>query len=106
MLTTTTNTIDGRRITQYFGIVSGEASFGANISRDFFGRVRDVVGVLGNHQKSVGDLIDTAIAEMVSKAQQSGADAVIGVDIDYESGSSKGGVLFTVIATGTAVRLE
>ncbi|MDO9460413.1 MAG: YbjQ family protein [Alphaproteobacteria bacterium] len=106
MLTTTTNTIEGRRISQYFGIVSGEAIYGANIFRDIFAGVRDIVGGRANaYERVLKDGRNKAMEDMIKEAQLLGANAVIGVDIDYESLGAKGSMLM-VSLTGTAVRLE
>ncbi|MCK9993851.1 MAG: hypothetical protein Dbin4_02371 [Alphaproteobacteria bacterium] len=106
MLTTTTNTIEGKRITQYFGIVSGEAIYGANIFRDIFAGIRDIVGGRsGAYERVLKDGRDRAMEDLIAEAGQLGANAVIGVDIDYESLGAKGSMLM-VSVTGTAVRLE
>ena len=106
MLTTTTNTIEGKRITRYFGIVSGEAIYGANIFRDIFAGIRDIVGGRANaYERVLKDGRDKALADMIAEAERLGANAVIGVDIDYESLGAKGSMLM-VSLTGTAVRLE
>jgi len=106
MLTTTTNTIEGRRITQYFGIVSGEAIYGANIFRDFFAGIRDIVGGRANaYERVLKDGRDRARDDMIAEAEKLGANAVIGVDIDYESLGAKGSMLM-VSLSGTAVLLE
>jgi uncharacterized protein YbjQ (UPF0145 family) len=106
MLTTTTSTVEGRRITQYFGIVSGEAIYGANIFRDMFAGIRDIVGGRANaYERVLKDGRDKALEDMTAEAQRLGANAVIGVDIDYESLGAKGSMLM-VSVTGTAVLLE
>ncbi|MFZ5833790.1 MAG: YbjQ family protein [Pseudomonadota bacterium] len=106
MLTTTTNTIEGRRITGYFGIVSGEAIYGANIFRDIFAGIRDIVGGRSTaYERVLKDGRDKAMTDMIAEAEKLGANAVIGVDIDYESLGAKGSMLMVSI-TGTAVRLE
>lgn len=106
MLTTTTNTIEGKRITQYFGIVSGEAIYGANIFRDIFAGIRDIVGGRsGAYERVLKDGRDRAMEDLIAEAGQLGANAVIGVDIDYELLGAKGSMLM-VSVTGTAVRLE
>ncbi|HEX4891614.1 MAG TPA: heavy metal-binding domain-containing protein [Alphaproteobacteria bacterium] len=106
MLTTTTNTIEGKRITQYFGIVSGEAIYGANLFRDIFAGIRDIVGGRsGAYERVLKDGRDRAMEDLIAEAGQLGANAVIGVDIDYESLGAKGSMLM-VSVTGTAVRLE
>jgi uncharacterized protein YbjQ (UPF0145 family) len=106
MLVTTTNSIEGKRILEYKGLVAGEAIMGANIFRDLFASVRDVVGGRSSsYEKVMGDARKTAIAEMCDQARELGANAVIGVDIDYETLGSNGSMLM-VSAAGTAVRIE
>ena len=106
MLVTTTNTIEGRRILEYKGLVAGEAILGANIFRDLFASIRDIVGGrAGSYEKVLSEARQTAIAEMSDKAAALGANAVIGVDIDYETIGTNGSMLM-VTAAGTAVRLE
>lgn len=106
MLVTTTQTIDGRRIVDYKGLVAGEAILGANLFRDLFASIRDIVGGRsGAYEKVLNDARETALGEMTDKAARLGANAVIGVDIDYETIGSNGSMLM-VSATGTAVKLE
>lgn len=106
MLVTTTNTIDGRRISSYKGLVAGEAILGANLFRDLFASIRDIVGGRsGAYEKVLNDARETAIAEMTDKASALGANAVIGVDIDYETVGQNGSMLM-VTAAGTAVVVE
>ena len=106
MLVTTTNTIEGRRITGYRGLVAGEAILGANLFRDLFASIRDIVGGRsGAYEKVLNDARETAIAEMTDKASALGANAVIGVDIDYETVGQNGSMLM-VTAAGTAVVVE
>ncbi|MEM7633686.1 MAG: heavy metal-binding domain-containing protein [Pseudomonadota bacterium] len=106
MLVTTTNTIDGRRISAYRGLVAGEAILGANLFRDLFASIRDIVGGRsGAYEKVLNDARETAIAEMTDKASALGANAVIGVDIDYETVGQNGSMLM-VTAAGTAVVVE
>lgn len=108
MLTTTTNTLQGKNITAYYGIVSGEAILGANIVRDFFAGIRDVIGGRsGSYEKSLREAKNIAIQEMIEAAQDLGANAVIGVDIDYETiNLNNDGGMLMVAASGTAVRYE
>ena len=105
MLVTTTHSVEGRRIIQYHGIVTGEAILGANVFRDFFASVRDMVGGrAGSYEKVLRGGRDTAIREMMDEAGRLGANAVIGVDLDYGAvGASES--MMMVIATGTAVTL-
>lgn len=106
MLVTTTNSIEGRKIAEYKGLVAGEAILGANVFRDFFASIRDVVGGRsGSYERVLTDARNTAVADMIANAKDLGANAVIGVDIDYETVGSNGSMLM-VTAAGTAVRLE
>lgn len=106
MLVTTTNTIEGRRIVEYKGLVAGEAILGANLFRDLFASIRDIVGGRsGSYEKVLNDARQTAVGEMTDKAAELGANAVIGVDLDYETIGSNGSMLM-VTAAGTAVRVE
>ena len=104
MLITTTSNIQGRDV-QYIGLVSGEAILGANIFKDFFAGIRDIVG--GRSAAYEGELRkakDIAVAEMTQQAAQLGANAVIGVDLDYETIQiGNGGGMMMVSASGTAV---
>jgi uncharacterized protein YbjQ (UPF0145 family) len=103
---TTTSTLDGRRIVRYLGLVSGEAILGANIFRDFFAGIRDIVGGRsGAYEQELRKAKDIALEEMVAQAQELGANAVIAVDLDYETLGSDGGMLM-VTAAGTAVVYE
>ena len=105
MLVTTTPTVEGRRITAYHGIVSGEAILGANFFRDWFASIRDMVGGRSrSYEKVLGRGRDAALAEMQEDAQRLGANAVVGVDIDYGAiGASE--TMMMITATGTAVTL-
>ncbi|MGE0005942.1 MAG: heavy metal-binding domain-containing protein [Parvibaculaceae bacterium] len=106
MLVTTTNAVEGRRIVEYKGLVAGEAILGANLFRDLFASIRDLVGGrAGAYEKVLNDARQTAIGEMTDKAASLGANAVIGVDLDYETIGSNGSMLM-VTAAGTAVRVE
>ena len=103
MLVTTTPTIEGGRITRYYGIVSGETIIGANVFRDFFASIRDVVGGRsGSYEREAKDI---ALREMQEHARALGANAVIGVDLDYETVGGSGSMLM-VTACGTAVTVE
>ena len=106
MLVTTTHNVEGKRILEYKGLVAGEAILGANLFRDLFASIRDIVGGrAGSYEKVLNDARKTAISEMTDKAEQLGANAVIGVDIDYETVGTNGSMLM-VTAAGTAVRIE
>lgn len=101
MLITTTSTIDGRSIRSYLGIVTGEAIMGANIVRDFFAGITDIVGGRsGAYESKLAEAREIAIREMEAKATSLGANAIVGVDIDYEV--IRDGMLM-VAASGTAV---
>jgi uncharacterized protein YbjQ (UPF0145 family) len=102
MLIVTTDGIEGRKIVEYLGIVSGDAIVGANVFRDLFARVRDVVGGrAGGYEKALRGAKDHAIDDMVREAEAAGADAVVAVDLDYEV---VGESMLMVSANGTAVR--
>ena len=106
MLVTTTNTLQDRKIKDYYGIVSGEAILGANIFKDFFAGIRDIVGGRSKaYEDELRKAKAVAIDEMIQQAQDYGANAVIGVDLDYEAIGSKGSMLM-VVAIGTAVLVE
>ena len=106
MLVTTTHNVEGKRILEYKGLVAGEAILGANLFRDLFASIRDIVGGrAGSYEKVLNDVRKTAVSEMTDKAEQLGANAVIGVDIDYETVGTNGSMLM-VTAAGTAVRIE
>jgi len=103
MIITTTNVIEGRPVQQYHGIVSGEAVVGANIFRDLFAGIRDIVGGRsGSYEKVLARAREEALEEMRAAARQLGANAVIGVDLDYETVGGQGSMLM-VTASGTAV---
>jgi len=106
MLTTTTPGIEGRRITKYLGIVTGEAILGANVFKDVFAGIRDIVGGRSaTYEKELQRARDMAITELESRAQQLGANAVVAVDLDYEVLGANNGMLM-VSASGTAVVVE
>lgn len=104
MITTTTTAVDGQKVAQYLGIVTGEAILGANIFKDLFAGIRDIVG--GRSAAWEGEIRrarEIAISEMQDAARALNADAILGVDIDYETLGS-GGSMMMVTATGTAVK--
>src|SRR4029453_8147252 len=106
MLISTTSTLDGKRVTKYLGLVSGEAILGANIFRDIFAGIRDIVGGRSAaYEQELRKAKDIALREMTEQAQALGANAVIGVDLDYENVGQSGGMLM-VSASGTAVIIE
>ena len=107
MIVTTTTAIDGRPVREYLGVVTGEAVLGANVFRDLFAGLRDIVGGRSaGYERSLREARETALEEMVAEAQQAGADAVVGVDVDYESiQMGQGGGMLMVSASGTAVKL-
>jgi uncharacterized protein YbjQ (UPF0145 family) len=108
MLLTTTSSLEGKTITNYYGIVSGEAILGANIFKDFFAGIRDVIGGRsGSYEKELRKAKDIAMSEMMAAARDFGANAIIGIDIDYETISlANGGGMLMVAVSGTAVRAE
>jgi uncharacterized protein YbjQ (UPF0145 family) len=106
MLVTTTNTIEGKRVIQYLGMVSGEAILGANIFKDFFAGIRDIVGGRSAaYEKELRTAKNIAVSEMVDQARSLGGNAVIAVDLDYET-IGQGGSMLMVSANGTAVIIE
>ena len=103
VIVTTTPTVDGRRITSYAGIVTGEAIMGANIFKDLFAGIRDIVGGRSaTYERELRRARDIAIEEMTAAAAEKGANAVVGVDIDYETVGANGSMLM-VSVSGTAV---
>lgn len=105
MILTTTNTIETNQIKDYLGIVTGETIIGANIFKDFFAGIRDIVGGRSSSYEGVlREAKDTALREMEEQAKRLGATAVIGVDLDYETVGPNGGMLM-VTASGTAVKI-
>jgi len=103
MIVTTTPNIEGRAVERYLGIVTGEAILGANLFRDIFANIRDIVGGRsGAYEKELAQARDIALQELTDHAQQLGANAVLGVDLDYEVLGQANGMLM-VSASGTAV---
>ncbi|MFA5850137.1 MAG: hypothetical protein A2X18_00800 [Bacteroidetes bacterium GWF2_40_14] len=104
MLLTTTSTLQGRDIDQYLGLVSGETIIGANIVKDFFAGITDIVGGRsGSYERVLKEAKEEAIREMTNQAMAMGANAIIGIDLDYETiGSS----MLMVTAAGTAVKVR
>ena len=106
MILSTTPTLEGKTIREYRGIVVGEAILGANIFKDLFAGIRDIVGGRsGSYEKELRKARDTALAEMAEDAKALGADAVIAVDLDYEHIGSGDRSMLMVSANGTAVKL-
>lgn len=106
MIVPTAPTLEGRRIVVHAGLVPGEAAMGADIFRDPFAAVRDIVGVrAGACEKVLRDARDVAIGEMTNEAARRGANAVVGVDLDYEV-VGQGGSMLMVSASGTAVTVR
>lgn len=106
MIVTTTNNIEGKKVVKYLGIVTGEAIIGANFVKDFFAGIRDIVGGrAGSYEEGLREAKNIAMAEMQDYAARLGANAVIGIDLDYETMGSAGSMLM-VSASGTAVLVE
>ena len=108
MLVVTTHDLQGFTIRRYVGVVTGEAILGANIFRDLFAGIRDIVGGRSAaYEEELRKARDIAIEEMSQQAQELGANAVIGVDLDYESiQMGQGGGMLMVTASGTAVEID
>jgi uncharacterized protein YbjQ (UPF0145 family) len=103
MIQSTTPSIDGKSITSYHGVVTGEAIVGANIFRDFFAGIRDIVGGRSAaYEKELAKARTIAFREMTEQAQSFGANAIVGIDIDYETVGDRGAMLM-VSVSGTAV---
>ena len=99
----TTPTLEGQTIVEYCGVVTGEAILGANIFRDFFAGIRDIVGGrAGSYERVLREAKDTAMNEMIDRANSLGANAIVGIDLDYETIGESGSMLM-VAASGTAV---
>jgi uncharacterized protein YbjQ (UPF0145 family) len=104
MIVTTTPSVEGKAVREYLGVVAGEAILGANIFKDFGAGIRDVIGGRSaGYEKDLKKGRETALAELQQEAEALGANAVLGVDIDYET--LKGSMLM-VTASGTAVKIE
>lgn len=107
MLVLSTDSVEGRRIVEYYGLVSGDAILGANIFKDFFAGIRDIVGGRSAaYEQELRRAKQIAIDEMVAEAESLGANAVIGVDLDYETLGGQSKSMLMVSANGTAVRLQ
>ena len=106
MILTTTPSIEGKTIREYLGIVTGEAIVGANIFKDFFAGIRDIVGGRsGAYEQELQKAREIALAEMEEEALQKGGTAVVGIDLDYEV-VGQGGSMLMVSASGTAVKTD
>ena len=105
MIVTTTPSVEGQPVADYLGIVSGEAIMGANMFKDIFAGIRDIVGGRsGAYEEELRRAKDIALSEMTDNARMMGADAILSVDLDYETVGTNGSMLM-VTASGTAVRL-
>ena len=105
MLLSTTALIEGKKITEYKGLVTGEVILGANIFKDFMAGIRDIVGGRsGSYEKTLREARQSAINEMMAEATRLGANAIVGIDIDYET-VGKAGSMLMVSVSGTAVIL-
>lgn len=103
MIVTTTDGVEGRRVVAYLGLAAGNAIVGANMFRDWFARVRDVVGGrAGGYEKALRGAQDAAMRDMLEAASEMGADAIVGVDLDFET---VGDSMLMVSVNGTAVKL-
>ena len=103
MILSTTPTIEGRTIHEYKGVVTGETIIGANIVKDFFAGIRDIVGGRsGSYEKVLREAKDTSMQEMMQRAEAMGANAIVGIDIDYETIGETNSMLMVAIS-GTAV---
>lgn len=106
MILTTTPNIEGKKVKKYLGIVTGEAILGANAIKDMFANVRDVIGGRsGAYEKELAKAKDIALREMTERAEKLGANAILGVDLDYETVGQKASMLM-VNASGTAAVVE
>lgn len=106
MIQTTTPAVEGRKIMEYHGVVTGEAILGANIFKDFFANIRDIVGGRSaSYEKELARARKIAFGEMTERASELGGNAVVGIDIDYESVGSQGSMLM-VSVSGTAVTIR
>lgn len=103
MILSSTPTIEGHPILEYKGIVTGETIIGANFMKDFFAGIRDIIGGRsGSYEKVLREAKDTALSEMQDRASQLGANAIVGIDIDYETVGQSGSMLMVAVS-GTAV---
>ena len=106
MIHSTTPALEGQTITRYYGVVTGEAILGANIFKDFFAGIRDIVGGRSAaYEQELQKAREIAFDEMSQKAAELGANAIVGIDIDYETVGTQGGMLM-VSVSGTAVTVK
>ncbi|MEO5337020.1 MAG: heavy metal-binding domain-containing protein [Magnetospirillum sp. WYHS-4] len=106
MLITTTDGVEGRRVTAYLGVVTGEAVMGTNVFRDLFAGIRDIVGGRsGSYEKELRNARDMAMDAMAEQARDLGADAIVAVDLDYETIGGDQKSMLMVVVNGTAVKL-
>jgi uncharacterized protein YbjQ (UPF0145 family) len=106
MITTTTPNIEGKNIEQYLGIVSSEVIIVANVIKDILGGLRDFFGGRsGTYERVIDEARQNAMTELIQRAQAMGANAIVGIDLDFETVGG-GGSMMMVIATGTAVRVN
>ena len=106
MTLSTTPSIEGRKITKYLGVISGEAIMGANIFKDLFATVRDIVGGRSaTYERELHKAKSIAMEEVTAEAERLGANAIVGIDLDYETMGANGGMLMVSIS-GTAVVVE
>jgi uncharacterized protein YbjQ (UPF0145 family) len=106
MILTTTDSIEERKITAYLGIVAADAMMGTNLFRDMLAKVRDVVGGrVGSYEKVFAEAKKEALDDLAAKAKELGADAVVGIDLDYEILGAEDKTMLHVSANGTAVKL-
>ena len=109
MIVTTTPSVEGRAISDYLGVIAGEAVMGANVFKDIFAGVRNIIGGRsGAYEKELEAAREAAFDDLTAKASDLGADAVVGVDIDYEviGGGGGSGSMLLVSVSGTAVKLS
>jgi uncharacterized protein YbjQ (UPF0145 family) len=107
MLITTTHSLEGKKIIRYLGLVSGDAILGANLFKDLFAHITDIIGGRsGAYERELGKAKEIALSEMQAEAERLGANAVIGVDLDYETIGGGSGNMLMVSANGTAIVIE
>ena len=106
MIVTTTNGVEGKKTVEYLGLVNGEAILGAHVFKDIFAGFRDFFGGRsGSYEKTLKEARDVALEELQKEAESLGANAVVGVDVDYEIIGEKGSMIMVAIS-GTAVKIQ